>query len=66
MACRSTSRLGAMTLCHLCKEKAVTAFMIKIGTFHEARDQRDSTRMNIIPLCQEHYDEVLRMLKVHP
>jgi hypothetical protein len=55
-----------MTLCHLCKEKAVTAFMIKIGTFHEARDQRDSTRMNIIPLCQEHYDEVLRMLKVHP
>jgi hypothetical protein len=50
--------------CHLCKEKAVRNITIKVGVYHEAGDQRDTTRLNIIPLCQRHFDEVLAVLRV--
>jgi hypothetical protein len=51
--------------CFLCGEPAVASISIKVGDYHEAQDQRDTTKIETIRLCEPHYKEILAPLRFH-
>jgi hypothetical protein len=54
-----------VTTCFLCGGPAVASISIKVGDYHEAQDQRDTTKIETIRLCDSHYKEILAPLRFH-